>query len=88
MKIILTWALAISFVGTSAMLVQRDRAARTGQAVDAQMAVDAAFRDGVYLGKLARAAKSPMHPPIGRWSTEKDRASFAAGYRQGYNEFN
>jgi len=86
MKIVLTYALAIGFAGTSAMLVQRDMAARRGQSVDAQMAGDAAYRDGVYLGKLARTAKSPMHPPIGRWSTEKDRASFAAGYRQGYNE--
>ncbi len=68
------------------MLVQRDMVARRGQSVDAQMAGDAAYRDGIYLGKLARTAKSPMHPPIGRWSTEKDRASFAAGYRQGYNE--
>lgn len=86
MKIILTYALAIGFAGTSAMLVQRDMVARRGQSIDAQMAADGAFRDGVYLGKLARSAKSPMHPPIGRWSTEKDRASFAAGYRQGYNE--
>lgn len=86
MKIILTYALAIGFAGTSAMLVQRDMTARRGQSVDAQMAGDAAYRDGVYLGKLARTAKSPMRPPIGRWSTEKDRASFAAGYRQGYNE--
>jgi hypothetical protein len=86
MKIILAYVLAIGFAGTSAMLVQRDMVARRGQSVDAQMAGDAAYRDGVYLGKLARTAKSPMHPPIGRWSTEKDRASFAAGYRQGYNE--
>ncbi|HUD64221.1 MAG TPA: hypothetical protein VMQ17_06580 [Candidatus Sulfotelmatobacter sp.] len=86
MKIILTYALAIGFAGTSAMLVQRDMVARQGQSIDAQMAADGAYRDGVYLGKLARSAKSPMHPPIGRWSTEKDRASFAAGYRQGYNE--
>jgi hypothetical protein len=88
MKIILTYALAIGFAGTSAMLVQRDIATRRGQSVDAQMAGDAAYRDGIYLGKLARTAKSPMHPPIGRWSTEKDRASFAAGYRQGYDGYN
>jgi len=86
MKIVLMYVLAIGFVGTSAMMVQRDMAARPGQSVDVQMAGDAAYRDGVYLGKLAHTAKSPMHPPIGRWSTEKDRASFAAGYRQGYTE--
>jgi len=86
MKIVLTYALAIGFVGTGAMLVERGRAARPGQSMDAQMAGDAAFRDGLYLGKLARTANSPMHAPIGRWSTQKDRASFAAGYRQGYSE--
>jgi hypothetical protein len=86
MKIVITYVLAIGFLGTSAMLVQRDMTARPGQSIDVEMAADAAYRDGVYLGKLARTANSPMHPPIGRWSTEKDRASFAAGYRQGYNE--
>jgi len=85
MKIVLVYALVIGFVGTSAMLVKRDMGT-SSPSVDAQMAGDAAYRDGLYLGKLARTAKSPMHPPIGRWSTEKDRASFAAGYRQGYNE--
>ncbi len=51
MKIILTYALAIGFAGTSAMLVQRDMATRRGQSVDAQMAGDAAYRDGIYLRK-------------------------------------
>ena len=86
MKILLVYALALGFVGTGAMLVQRGAAGQKGQSMDAQMASDAAYRDGVYLGKLAHTANSPMRPPIGRWSTEKDRASFAAGYRQGYSE--
>jgi hypothetical protein len=85
MKIVLTSVLAIGCVGTSAMLFQRNNVARQGQSVDVQMAGDAAFRDGLYLGTLARKANSPMHPPIGRWSTEKDRASFVAGYHQGFS---
>ena len=28
-------------------------------------------------------AKPHMLAPVGRWSTEKDRASFVQGYRQG-----
>ena len=88
MKIVFTYVLAIGFVGTGAMLVRQDMAARPGHSVDVQMAGDAAFRDGLYLGKLARTARSPMHPPTGRWSTERDRAAFAAGYRQGYNQKN
>jgi hypothetical protein len=67
------------------MLVQRDMGTRHGQSADARLAADGAFRDGLYLGKLDRTAKNPMHPAVGRWSTEKDRESFVAGYRQGYN---
>jgi hypothetical protein len=86
MQRLLTYVLALGCVGTSAIWVQRDRTARKSPSVDVQLAVDGAFRDGLYLGKLARNEKGPMRPPIARWSTEKDRASFVAGYRQGYNE--
>jgi hypothetical protein len=27
-----------------------------------------------------------LHPAVGRWSDEQDRASFLAGYRRGYDE--
>ena len=83
---LLTYVLAMGCLGTSAMLVQRNATPRQGQSVGRQLANDAAFRDGVYLGGLARAAKRQMRPQIGRWSSEKDRASFAAGYQQGYGE--
>ncbi|MGE5081335.1 MAG: hypothetical protein ACM3ND_00335, partial [Acidobacteriota bacterium] len=53
------------------------------QTVSVQMAGDAAYRDGLFLGKLNREAKQHMLAPVGRWSTEKDRASFVQGYRQG-----
>jgi hypothetical protein len=85
MQRLLTYVLAMGFVGTSAMLFQKDKVLSPDQTVSAQQAADAAFRDGLYLGKLARTAKSSMRPPIGRWSTENDRASFVAGYRQGFN---
>ena len=85
---LLTCVLAVGFVGTSAMLVQKDSGTRHSQNVDARLAADGAFRDGLYLGKLDRTAKNPMHPAVGRWSTEKDRESFVAGYRQGYNDQN
>ena len=86
MEKLLTCVLAIGCVGTSAMLVQRDMGARQGPSANAQLAADGAFRDGLYLGRLARTAKNSAHPPVGRWSTEKDRASFVAGYRQGFND--
>jgi hypothetical protein len=86
MQKLLTYVLAMGCMGTSAMLLHRDATLRQRQSVDRQLANDAAFRDGLYLGKLARAANRRVRPPIGRWSTEKDRASFAAGYRQGFGE--
>lgn len=88
MQRLVTYLLATCCLGTSAILVQRDMAVRRTQSVDVQQAADAAFRDGLYLGRLARSAKIPMHPPVARWTAEKDRALFVAGYRQGYNEPN
>ncbi|HXJ89365.1 MAG TPA: hypothetical protein VMS18_21290 [Candidatus Binatia bacterium] len=86
MQRLLTYVLAMGFVGTSAMLVQRDMSMQLSESGVVQLATDAAFRDGLYLGRLAHAANRQMHPPVGRWSTAKDRASFAAGYRQGFGE--
>lgn len=86
MQRLLTYVLAMGFGATSAMLVQKDVAARQQQSGEVQMVNDAAFRDGLYLGKLARAENRSTRPPIGRWSTEKDRNSFAAGYRQGFDD--
>jgi len=45
-----------------------------------------AFRDGLYLGRLAAERGQPRHVASGRWSTTDNRALFAAGYEQGYHE--
>lgn len=80
-----TFALALAVcLGTTAMLANGGRA--TPQSADAQMASDGAFRDGLYVGRLAAENGRPLHPQIGRWSSERDRTSFAAGYRRGYGE--
>ena len=47
---------------------------------------DGAFRDGLFLGKRAAERGAAPNAPIGRWATEADRASFTAGYLQGYEE--
>jgi hypothetical protein len=44
----------------------------------------AAFRDGLYQGELAAERGEEPHISDGRWSNQADRASFTAGYRQGY----
>jgi hypothetical protein len=86
MQRLLAYVLAMGCVGTSAMLVQRDVTTWQKPSANVLLTNDAAYRDGLYLGKLAHAAKRQAHPPIGRWPTEKDRASFAAGYQQGFGE--
>lgn len=88
MNRISTFALALAVcVGTTAMLNLKYKPADGRQTLDAQMASDGAFRDGLYLGRLAAQQRRPMHSPVGRWSTEKDRAAFDAGYRRGYSAF-
>jgi hypothetical protein len=74
------------FVGAAAMLPndrqRRLPAIEKGASPDAS----AAFRDGLYLGKLAAKRGAPMRLASGRWSTLGDRALFALGYEQGYHE--
>jgi len=84
---LLTFALAIVVcLGTTAMLASHDRALRLNQKANVPLASDAAFRDGLYVGKLAAEAGRPLHAPSGRWSKDTDRANFLAGFLRGYNE--
>jgi hypothetical protein len=85
MKKLLTYAVGIAVcLGTSAVLANSGIALRTHQVSSAEAASDGAFRDGLYLGRLTAESGRPFHAPMARWSTEKDRASFVAGYRNGY----
>jgi hypothetical protein len=84
-----TYALAITCcLGASAVLVPRDKGTPQRQSNEAQMADDGAFRDGLYLGKLARREGGPRHAAVGRWSSAKDRAAFLSGYQRGFDSPN
>jgi hypothetical protein len=48
---------------------------------------DGAFRDGLYLGRLTAERGFEPYIASARWATDKERASFTAGYRRGYNQF-
>ncbi len=52
---------------------------------NASQATNAAFRDGLYLGRLEAERGSESHVASGRWARNQDRISFAAGYQQGYD---
>lgn len=81
-----TWVLAIAMcLGTTAVLAIHYPSSPAGRSSEAQLALDGAYCDGLYIGKLAAENGRRSGPPIGRWSGEKDRASFRAGYERSYN---
>jgi hypothetical protein len=47
-------------------------------------ATNAAFRDGLYLGKITAKQGGTAHISRGRWSSESDRAAFVQGYLEGF----
>jgi hypothetical protein len=53
---------------------------------DARLVNDAAYRDGLYQARLDASQKHAAHITSGRWATSEDRASFIAGYLQGYQD--
>lgn len=50
----------------------------------AARANNAAFRDGLYLGKLTAEEGGAAHISRGRWSNDADRAAFTQGYQEGF----
>jgi hypothetical protein len=44
----------------------------------------AAYRDGLYLGKMAAERGDAAHVATARWASDTDRAQFAAGYEQAF----
>lgn len=83
MEKIMACVLVLGFAGTSGLVFKGMSTKPQIRAISAEMAGDAAYRDGLFLGKLNREGRQHMLAPVGRWSTEKDRASFVQGYRQG-----
>lgn len=55
-------------------------------AADARLANDAAYRDGLYQARMDAGQKHPAHITSGRWASSQGRASFIAGYLQGYQD--
>lgn len=82
----LTYTTIVIALGATATLAISPNSATSNTTSEARLAVDGAFRDGLYLGKLAAENAQPQRLAIGRWSTEQDRTQFAAGYRRGYDD--
>ena len=73
-------------VGTASMLHGDHPVAYFSANDNLAQTTNGAFRDGLYLGRLA--AERGMAPRVarGRWATAEDQASFTAGYERGYKE--
>jgi hypothetical protein len=84
-QIFLVAALCVSFA--SGILVEGSAHKPKLAASEANQEVDAAFRDGVYQAKLDVQEGRRPRLLVGRWSTERDRALYIAGYQKGYREF-
>jgi hypothetical protein len=63
------------------------RATQPGNTAVSQ-AGNAAFRDGLHLGRFDAQSGRTRHLSVGRWSTDTGRASFVAGYQAGYQQVN
>lgn len=74
-------------LGAAVGMIQSGRSSDGWQSssVQAARATSAPYRDGLYLGKLAAARGGESQISTGRWTTEADRASFKAGFQQGYD---
>jgi len=77
---------AVPWAVATVRLSGRATRPQQGKNISAGLETDAAYRDAIFLGELdARQGRSPK-PSVGRWNTEKDRASFKVGYEKGYRE--
>lgn len=81
-----TYATIVIALGATATLAINPGDTKPRTTSEARLANDGAFRDGLYLGKLAAQGGQQSRLAIGRWSTQQDRSQFAAGYRRGYDE--
>jgi hypothetical protein len=83
MKTISLFALALTLGMGTASLLHTDR--RTSNQ-PAPQTLDAAFRDGLFLGRLAAEAGAEPRVARSRWAALEDRTLFSMGYQQAYSE--
>lgn len=78
-------ALAIAAAVLSIAPAQRTVSSSTSVSSASQTS-DAAYRDGIYIGKIHAERGTQPHVASGRWNDEKDRQNFAAGYWKAYQQ--
>ena len=83
---VFTIVIALCLGAATAMIqIGRGSDGLQSSSIQTVRATNAPYRDGLYLGKLAAARGGESQISTGRWTTEADRASFTAGFQQGYD---
>jgi hypothetical protein len=82
-RILLYSLVVLGLSATARVAVSSGRTQPRGKP-EAVLAADGAFRDGLFVGQFSAANRLANRPPVGRWSTQQDRAMFLAGYQRGY----
>ena len=91
MKRYSTWIAALVIFGAAAgiakerIVIAKRSMAEPGEAGNQQVS-SAAFRDGLYMGRLAAERGDPAHVATARWATEAARMQFATAYQQAYSD--
>jgi hypothetical protein len=88
MRKLSAFTIVIALCLGAAAMIQSGRATDgwKSSSTDTGHVTSAPYRDGLYLGKLAAERGAESHVSFGRWAREADRASFKAGFQQGYHD--
>ncbi len=88
MKTLSLSTIVIALCLSAAAMIQSGHRSNASQnsSVEARQVTSGPFRDGLYIGKLAAERGGESHISSGRWATEANRASFKAGFQQGYQD--
>lgn len=85
MKTLPLLLVTILLTGAAAAVVL-SREVKAVSADGESLMMNAAYRDGLYQGKMDAKENQSPHLTSGRWSADADRSSFIAGYRSGYEQ--
>lgn len=81
------FAIALTLGITASVLTGAATQGTQSASSEVNRANNAAFRDGLYVGKLDAAQGNRPHLSSGRWSADTDRRAYVIGYQKGYNQF-
>ena len=79
-------AAVLALFSATAAMFHRDSPLTASASESRTLDTKAAFRDGLYLGRLTAQRGGQMHIASGRWANPSDRGLFVSGFERGYHE--